>query len=50
MHVHTVPAPVEIVTATINLSLQMNYSITADWKVGGTHASLLFGINSLTLI
>ena len=32
-HGHAVPAPVEIVTATINVSLHMNYYITAKWKV-----------------
>ena len=43
MYGHTVPGPVEVVTATIKLSLQMNYYITAEWKVG-SHVSLLFGI------
>ena len=34
-HGHAVPAPVEIITATINLSPQMNYYmyISAEWKV-----------------
>ena len=34
MHGYAVPAPVEIVTATITMSLPMNYTnITAVWKV-----------------
>ena len=32
-HGHAVPAPVEIVSATISESSQLNYNITAEWKV-----------------